>query len=127
MTDSGFEPFWDGAAVGQLRFPHCTNCERFHWYPMTHCPHCGVAKTDWLTIDPEARVYSWTVVHRPFEESFAAAVPYVVALLEFPAAPGVRLITNLTGIGSDDVEFGLPATPAFDLYDGAKSRLMFRA
>jgi hypothetical protein len=52
--------------------------------------------------------------------------PYIVALLEFSGAPGVRLITNLTGIEAANVSFGMIVRPAFDLYDPVERCLTFR-
>lgn len=121
-----FQPFWDAAAAGELRFPFCRSCQRFHWYPMIRCPHCSAADLSWRAIDPSGSLYSWTIVQRPFDAAFNDRTPYIVGLLEFPGAPGVRLITNLIDIDTDLVEFGLAVAPAFDLYDVAESRLMFR-
>jgi uncharacterized OB-fold protein len=122
----GFQPFWDAAASGELRFPVCLSCKKFHWYPMVRCPYCYGSDIEWKTIEPAGSVYSWTVVQRPFDTAFKNRTPYIVGLIEFSDAPGVRLITNLIEVDPRIIEFDMPVLPAFDLYDAAESRLMFR-
>ncbi|MDI3406942.1 zinc ribbon domain-containing protein [Streptomyces cavernicola] len=39
----------EGLAAGELRFQHCTACERAVFHPRVLCPHCGDA-------EPGARV-----------------------------------------------------------------------
>ncbi len=122
----GFQPFWDAAASGELRFPACCTCERFHWYPMVRCPYCNGSDIEWKSIKPIGSVYSWTVVQRPFDTAFKNWTPYIVGLIEFIGAPGVRLITNLVDVEPQAIQFSMTVSPAFDLYDTAESRLMFR-
>ena len=125
-AESEFRPFWNAATSGELQFPFCHACHNFHWYPMQRCPHCNDPGISWKTIDPVGTVYSWTVVRRPFDPAFPNQIPYIVALLEFSGAPGVRLITNLTGIEAANVSFGMIVRPAFDLYDPVERCLTFR-
>lgn len=125
-SDSEFHPFWDAAAARELRFPYCSACHKFHWYPMQRCPHCNDLGISWKAIDSIGAVYSWTTVQRSFDAAFSHRVPYIVALLGFPKAPGVRLITNLTDIAAADVSFGMIVRPAFDLYDPVERCLTFR-
>lgn len=125
-SESEFRPFWDAAASRALKFPFCQACQKFHWYPMQRCPHCNDTGISWKAIDPAGAVYSWTTVQRSFDAAFAHQIPYIVALLEFPKAPGVRLITNLTDVAAADVDFGMIVRPAFDLYDPVERYLTFR-
>lgn len=126
ISESEFQPFWEAAASSELRFPFCQTCQNFHWYPMQRCPHCSGTGISWNAIDPVGIVYSWTVVRRPFDPAFSNQIPYIVALLEFSSAPGVRLITNLTDIEAAKVSFGMIVSPAFDLYDPAERYLTFQ-
>lgn len=49
----------------------------------------------WEAVEPAGQVYSYTIVRRPFIEGSQASLPFAVVLLQFDAAPGVTLITNL--------------------------------
>src|SRR5262245_53985195 len=90
-----FLPHFEGLACREIRLPCCGECGRFHWYPMPRCPHCQSSDIRWTSITGAARLYSWTVVRHAFHPSLRGALPYVVALVTFDDAPGVRLITNL--------------------------------
>lgn len=108
-----FAPFWEGARAGRVSFPHCEDCGRFHWYPMKRCPHCGGAQIRWRAVKGEGALYSYTIVRYAFSPEFRDKLPYVVALVEFPDAPGVRLITNLVNVPHDAIRIGMRVKPAF--------------
>lgn len=57
MTDEQipeFAPFWRNVAERRLCFPRCEACGRFHWYPLTRCPHCFSADIEWRASSPGA-------------------------------------------------------------------------
>ena len=122
-----FRSFFVAARAGSLAFPWCGACERFHWYPMPRCPHCRGAGIEWRPVVGTAKVYSWSVVRHGFDAAWAERLPYIVALLEFADAPGVRLITNLVDIDPEAVEMGMPVTPILPIEDGDDPRVLFRA
>lgn len=115
----GYQPFFDGVARGELRFPRCARCGRFHWYPKARCPHCGSGYIGWTEAGDGARLYGFTVVRRAFAPEFADAVPYTLALVEFAGAPGVRLLTRLTGEAERHPAIGMPLRPVFPGCDDA--------
>ena len=53
-----------------------------------------------------------------FDKSRAGALPYVVALVEFADAPGVRLVTNIVDSQQEGLRIGQPVEPVFRLEDG---------
>ncbi len=121
-----FRPFWEAVDAGRLCFPCCRACRRFHWYPLTRCPHCRSADIAWTEIAGPAAVYSWTVVSHAFDPAFRDRLPYIVALVEFRDAPGVRLVTNLIDVAPEEVRFDMAVVPAFDARHGAGDPLPFR-
>lgn len=124
---SEYRPFWVAAAAGELRFPRCDDCGKFHWYPMKVCPHCQSDRIDWKKISGQGSLYSWTTVRRAFVREFEAKLPYVVGLIEFPEAPGVRLISNLVDIANaEQIAFGAPMVPVFDKMVDERSTLAFK-
>lgn len=126
-----FAPFWSELAEERLSFPYCSACARFHWYPLKRCPFCLGETLEWVSVSGDARLYSWTTVHHRFDTKGGPDIPYTVALVEFPDAPGIRLISNLIRIGSGDLHVGMVLTPCFDLVSGHAdcqrgSRIRFR-
>lgn len=88
-------PFWAACARHELRFPRCRQCGRYQWYPRDLCGACHGDEFDWAEITPAGTVYSYTVVRRAFLPGSLHAVPFTVLQVQFDAAPGVTLLTNL--------------------------------
>lgn len=98
MTDETapeFAGFFEAARRRQLAFPRCEDCGRFHWYPMKACPHCRSRRVAWQPVAGGGSLFSWTVVRHAFDPAYKDRLPYIVALVEFDDAPGIRLVTNL--------------------------------
>lgn len=112
--------FWEGAALGELRFPRCERCGLHQWYPRVMCSACMSADFAWEAVAPDGQVYSYTVVRRPFIEGSEASLPFAVVLLQFDAAPGVTLITNLADEDqADRLAIGAASSVVFpDVGDG---------
>jgi uncharacterized OB-fold protein len=106
-------PFWAGTLKGELRFPRCGSCQRFHWYPAVRCPFCHSPDIEWRSITSQPRVYTWTCVRRPLSPLFAIRGPHIVALVEFAEAPGIYLITNLVDCQPEEVHIGMPLEVVF--------------
>lgn len=103
-----FAPYFDGLDAGELRFPRCDDCDRFHWYPKVRCPWCSGAALDWVPVARDGTLFSWTTVWHAFTTEFRNRVPYTVGLIEFPSAPGVRLVTRVTLTNGEEACCGLP-------------------
>ena len=59
-------------------------------------------------------MHSWTVNHQPWDGD---PTPYVVALVELPEQPGLRLTTNIVGCAPEAVHIGLPVRVVFEHRD----------
>lgn len=118
-----FQGHFEGLKAGSIRFPLCSACHRFHWYPMPRCPHCRHSPWQWQAVEGPATVYSWTVVRHAFSRELQGRVPYVVALLCFDDAPGVRFVTELIDVEPARVSIGMAVTPVFET---AAARVLFR-
>lgn len=108
-----FRGFFENLRAGRIAMPGCRACGELHWYPMKRCPHCYSADLDWRTLEGAATLWSWTSVRRGFSEGFRDKVPYIVGLVEFAGAPGIRLITNIVEAGEDDLALGMALEPVF--------------
>jgi uncharacterized protein len=103
------QPFWDGCAVGELRYQQCRICEHAEFDPAWACRNCGSDELAWQLSAGRGEVYSHTVVWRPQTPEFTA--PYVVVIVRFDE--GFTLLTNLIGCTVDDVRVGLRVRVAF--------------
>jgi hypothetical protein len=68
----------------------------------------------------EAFLYSYTIVERAIVPGTENSLPYVPAIVEFPSADNVRLITNLVAVRLDAIVVGKRVFSAWlDLPDGS--------
>jgi uncharacterized OB-fold protein len=121
-----FRGHFEAIADGSLRFPYCESCGRFHWYPMPRCPHCQSGALVWRKLSGRGTLYSWTVVRHAFDRTLRDAIPYIVALVTFDDAPGVRLVTNLIDAAPESIRIGMPLQPVFRNPPGKRPQVVFR-
>lgn len=93
------QPYWDGAAAGELRIQRCVDCGGPYFYPRPVCPSCGSFNVEWFTASGDATLYSYVINYRP-APGFEEEAPYAIAVVQL--AEGPRMMTNLVGV---------PATP----------------
>jgi uncharacterized OB-fold protein len=77
--------------------PICTDCDRAHWPPMEHCPHClgGQVRTE--SHSTEGTVLAVAELHRSLDEAFHRRLPWRVDLVHLHE--GVTIISsNVSGV-----------------------------
>jgi uncharacterized OB-fold protein len=89
------QPYWDGAAQGELRIQRCSDCESAFFYPRPICPSCGSRQLEWFTASGRATLYSYAINDRP-APGFDADAPYAVAVVQLTEGP--RMMANIVGI-----------------------------
>jgi uncharacterized OB-fold protein len=99
--DPLFLPFLTGQGESKLRFPHCRS-----------------ASIEWTEVAGTATVFTWTEVHHAFDRDFELKPPYLVALIEFSDAPGIRLVTNIVGETATGIAIGQKISPQFGERNG---------
>ena len=102
-------PFWEGCAKHELRYQRCGDCGQANFPPSEHCRFCLSFRLDWLVSDGVGEIYSWTVVHRPVTAEFAP--PYAPAIVQL--REGYQMLTNIIGVGTDEVRIGLEVRVEF--------------
>ncbi|WP_342643887.1 Zn-ribbon domain-containing OB-fold protein [Rhodoligotrophos ferricapiens] len=105
-TDQWTKPFWQAAAQHRLVAPRCRNCATFRMPPTPFCPHCLSQDLDWPELSGTGVIYSYSVVSRAIVPEMADSIPYVPALVEFPEADGIRLITNIVDVPIEKIRIG---------------------
>ena len=109
-------PYWEAAAQGRMVIQECVDCAAAIFPPRPLCPRCWSSSVVWREASGRARIESFSVVHRAPNETFAAEVPYVVALVLLDEGP--RMMTNVVGCAPDDVEIDMPVRAVYTEYDG---------
>lgn len=110
LTDLN-RPFWTSGADGLLRLQRCTECERYVHPPALRCPHdYGTLK--FQPVSGHARVVSWTSNRHSWFPNFPP--PYLIAFVAPVEDEGVRLLTNLVGVETDEVVAAMPVRVRFE-------------
>ncbi len=106
------QEFWDGCRRHELRLQRCAGCRRVRFPPRPACPACGSLRFDWFTASGRARVFSWTVVHRPTLPAFEPLVPYAAGIVELDE--GVFMVGQIRGSDPTAIRVGLRVQVEFD-------------
>ena len=115
------EFFWEGVKRGELLIQRCTSCGELRHPPRPMCP-CRSLDWDAKASTGRGDVYSYVVFHHPPVPPFE--VPYVVALIELEE--GVRMVSNVVGVGPDGVAIGMPVEVTFEALDDEMTLPLFR-
>lgn len=112
IPDDDTRPFWDSLKEHKLRVQKCSQCGRFRFPPRAICPYCMSLDSEWTEAKGKGKVYSFTVVHRPYTPAFEHELPYVVAIVELEE--GIYLITNIVGCKPEEVKIGMEVEASFE-------------
>lgn len=114
QPDMDDEGFWASCAESRLCFQGCADCGALRHPPTPICWHCHSVKVEWIEAPVDARLYTYNVVHHASHPAVTQAVPYIGAVVEFPALPGVRLVTNIVDADPADISIGMPVRLVWD-------------
>jgi hypothetical protein len=121
-----FATHFSELAAGRLSFPWCEDCRRFHWYPMPLCPHCQSSRLCWRAVSGVGELYSWSEIHHAFDTRYSGPLPYIVALISFADAPGVRLISQMVEGSAQALSIGMAVEADFSALARGDGPLRFR-
>ena len=107
------QPFWDGCKEHRLVLPRCRHCDKFHYYPRAHCPHCWSRDLDWVQVSGKGKLYSYLINHRP-APGFEDDAPYSIAVVELEEGP--RMLTNIVEVAQtpEELKLDMPVEVVFD-------------
>ena len=114
MPDGLDAPFWEGTLKSEIRVQKCLSCETHQWGPEWMCHSCNSMDIEWVVIESACRIYSWQRPHHPVHSALKDRGPYIIVVVEFPQADGLRMVGNLLGDSMQDVVIGSQVTPVFE-------------
>jgi hypothetical protein len=112
VPDEVSAPFFKGARAGKLMLQHCSSCNAWSFPVRERCPHCFAGGLAWRQASGRGSLYTFTIMHQVMNPGFASAVPYNVAQVDLDE--GVRMTTNIVGIGNDALRIGMKLEAVFD-------------
>jgi uncharacterized OB-fold protein len=117
-------PHFKAAAEGRLDVPRCEACKTFIWQPQQICPSCLSDDVRWHELSGLGTVFSYTIVGRAVHPWFQKLLPYALVLVEFPDAPGIRLLADMQG-SPDSVKVGMQVRATFEKLDDGLGLIHF--
>jgi uncharacterized OB-fold protein len=107
--------FWTGGEHGELRFWRCQDC-RWWLHPAgPRCPSCLSKSLAVEAASGRATVHTFTINHQAFMPG--PELPFVIAIVELPEQPGLRLTTNIVGVPPEEVRIGMDVEVTFEHHD----------
>ena len=120
-TSPTTQPYWDGAARGELMLQQCASCGHRPFPPHANCERCGSSDLIWQAASGTGTIYTYTVSYRPPHPVFRDQTPLVVAVVEL--AEGPKLMTNIVDCDPENVEVGMAVEVAFEKIDESEITL----
>jgi len=108
------EPFFAGAARGELWIQRCADCGTYRFPARELCATCLSAGATWERACGRGVVYAFTIMHQVYHPAFAAEVPYAVVIIQL--AEGPKLTSNLVDVPASEVCAGMPVEVVFERY-----------
>jgi uncharacterized OB-fold protein/acyl dehydratase len=98
--------WWEGVDEGRLLIQKCGECGTLRHPPRPMCHSCQSLEWDGHESAGNGTIHSYTVMHHPPIPGYE--YPLAVALIELDE--GTRLVSNIGGIGYDEVKIGMRVT-----------------
>lgn len=108
-------PYWEHAKRHVLALQKCRACGTFRFPASPICASCDTDQGDdgdWTPVSGRGVIVSWVVFHRSYFPSFAADIPYNVALIALDEGP--VMCANLVGIANERIASGQRVRVVFD-------------
>jgi uncharacterized OB-fold protein len=96
--------FWKSLEEGKVFATKCEKCGKLHFPPVADCGECGSSSVEWVELDGEGEIETFTeVIVKP--ASFSKEPSYIVAIARL--REGVKVLAWLIGVEREDVKVGL--------------------
>ena len=104
--------YWEECKKHKVLIQHCSNCEKYQFYPRPICTNCMSEEIEWKQASGRGEILSYTTVHRAISKAYAKEVPYVVALIELDE--GVTMMSNVISCKFEDIKIGMRVEVIFE-------------
>src|SRR5699024_3770318 len=108
------KPFWESVAQKKLSIQYWDHCEKENLYPRAHCPHCLHNHLSWKEASGNAKLKTWSIIHRAGHPAWQGKAPYVVGIVELEEGPS--MLTHLL-IEQDKIVYSMDVTVQFQTID----------
>jgi len=113
------QPFWEGLKQEKILLQRCRSCGTWQWGPEWLCHSCLSEDLLFEEVSGSGLIYSYERVWHPVHPALKEQGPYLIVLVELPAAGNVRLVGNLLGDAKQTVVIGGELQPVFEHHNEA--------
>ena len=117
------KPYWENLNDERVVIQRCRNCEKWIFYPRSHCPACLDLDLEWTEVDGKGVLYTYTVARQPTSPHFQNELPQILAVVEL--TNGVRLTTTLINVPEESIQIGMKLRPVFDHIETGRTLLRY--
>ena len=110
IEDPDSQPFWAGAARGELLVQTCADCGRKRMPPRPMCYACNSLRAQWAPVSGRGTIWSFVVPHPPLLPAYADLAPYNVVAVALDEDPSLRLVGNLVASANGPINEIDPST-----------------
>ncbi len=100
---------------GELWLQYCPECQRYIFYPRSHCPGCWSQHWEWHRSQGKGRIYSYSVI-RVSSLGGDGEVPYIYALITLDE--GVRMASRIVDCGLQEAAVDMPVEMTLQTFGG---------
>jgi uncharacterized OB-fold protein len=105
-------PFFAAAKRRELAVQRCAKCGALRFPARPLCSHCLSRDSEWVAVSGRGEVFSYGIMHQVYHPGFADAVPYAVVVVRLDE--GVKMVSNLVGVPTQEVAIGIPVRVVFE-------------
>ena len=106
--------WWEGVDEGRLLIQKCTDCGTLRHPPRPMCHQCQSIGWTGVEASGKGTVHSYTVMHHPPIPGYE--YPLAVALIDLEE--GTRIVSNIGGVGPEEVHIGMKVQCQIDELEG---------
>lgn len=111
-TNDAFSAHYaEGLREHCIRLQHCSECGRIRFPAGPSCPQCWSERFEWKSHNGQGEVVSFVWYMKSQHPRFTD-VPYNVAMVRIDDGP--VLVTNIVGVGIDELEVGRRVQATFE-------------
>ena len=81
--------FFEEQGHGELRLPHCQDCDMMHYPIRTFCPDCRSTNIDYKAVSGKGTIYSYFILSEPIHPAFHPHPNTPIVLVELDEQRGV--------------------------------------
>lgn len=101
-------PFWEALKRHEFLLPRCRECGNVWFPPYLNCKRCLSFDREWISASGRGKVWGFVEMAQNYIPSFAAELPYNVALVQLEEGP--FMFSNIIDLATDALQIGMPVT-----------------